>query len=337
MAYEKPGPDGLLHTSPSNAHETQWDVTDPTTDISARMALYPAVIKAAQILGRDHDLVVKLQKELTLIPSLPRTQESGPLTLLSPSADASGDDVIADSYLPAAENHNVENIGLEPVWPWNLIGLDSPLLPLARRTFEHRPNPVTADWSFDPIQAARLGLGAQVGNTLIDLTKHYQTFVNGFANWGGTYGEFYVEQSGVVADALQEALVQDYDGIIRVSPAIPPGWDMDGSVYVRGNTKVDVQTLDGKPTTVIIESGSTTMLSVANPWPGHTLHVVDTASEKPLRITTANTSVSFAAVSGHNYRLEPSGAAPLPFATITATPATHIRKLGPVQIGLSAK
>jgi hypothetical protein len=30
--------------------------------------------------------------------------------------------VIAESYLPAAHNHNAENIGLEPVWPYNVIG-----------------------------------------------------------------------------------------------------------------------------------------------------------------------------------------------------------------------
>lgn len=29
LSYEKSGPDGLLHTSPSNAHETQWDTADP--------------------------------------------------------------------------------------------------------------------------------------------------------------------------------------------------------------------------------------------------------------------------------------------------------------------
>ena len=334
MAYEKPGHDGLLHTSPSNAHETQWDVVDPTTDIAARMALYPAVIRAAQILHRDPALIARLQKELTRIPPFPRTQETGPLTLLPPSADAQGNDVIADSYLPAAENHNIENIGLEPVWPYDLIGLDSVQLPLARRTFEHRPNPLKADWSFDPIQAARLGLGAQVAQTLIGLTKRYQTFPNGFANWGGASGEFYVEQSGVVADALQEALVQDYAGILHIAPAVPPGWDMDGSVLVRGNTLVDVQTHSGIPTTVVIQSGSNATLRVANPWPERTLQVIDAASGKGVPTTTTHSIISFAATIGHNYLLQPSGAAPLPFAAITATPATHARKLGPVQIGL---
>ena len=39
--------------------------------------------------------------------------------------------------------------------------------------------------------------------------------MNGMAKWEETGKEFYVEQTGVVADALQEALVQDYDGLIQ--------------------------------------------------------------------------------------------------------------------------
>lgn len=35
------------------------------------------------------------------------------------------------------------------------------------------------------------------------------------------YGEFYIEQVGVVAAALQEALVRYYDGLIRIAPAVP--------------------------------------------------------------------------------------------------------------------
>jgi hypothetical protein len=59
---------------------------------------------------------------------LPRTQLTRPFTLLPSYADAAGADMIAESYLPDARNHNGENTGLEPVW------------------------------SFDPIQAARLGM-----------------------------------------------------------------------------------------------------------------------------------------------------------------------------------
>lgn len=334
MAYEKAGADGLLHTSPSNAHETQWDVVDPTTDICARMALYPVVMKAARLLGRGSELVTKLEGEMKRIPALPRTEASGKLTLLGPSADGAGEDVIADSYKPASENQNVENIGLEPVWPYNLIGEDSAMLALARRTFAHRPYPVKEDWSFDPIQAARLGLGDEVGQTLMALTTHYQTFVNGLANWGGKYGEFYIEQSGVVADALQEALVQDYDGVIRVAPAVPEGWAMDGSVFVRGNTKVDVQVRGGRATTVAIEVGSGGRLQVANPWSGRAVRVIDAATGKEVASATEHGILTFEAERGHAYELQPAEARALPYAAITAAPATHARKLGPVQIGL---
>jgi alpha-L-fucosidase 2 len=47
LAYARTGTDGLLHTYPSNAHETQWDVHDPTTDIAAMNALFPVVIQSA--------------------------------------------------------------------------------------------------------------------------------------------------------------------------------------------------------------------------------------------------------------------------------------------------
>ena len=118
------------------------------------------------------------------------------------------------------------------------------------------------------MQAARLGLSGEVRSTLIALTERYQKFINGFANWGGPAGEFYVEQEGVVALALAEALVQDYDGLIRIAPAVPPEWNFEGSVWVRNRTRVDVQVRAGVPTTVAIEAGATETLRIRNPWPG---------------------------------------------------------------------
>ncbi len=50
LAYATPGGDGLLHTV-ANAHETQWNVRDPITDIIAMQALFPAVASAAKLLG----------------------------------------------------------------------------------------------------------------------------------------------------------------------------------------------------------------------------------------------------------------------------------------------
>jgi Glycosyl hydrolase family 95 catalytic domain len=338
LAYQKMGPDGRLHTSPSNAHETQWDVTDPTTDIAAAKALYPATIKAAKLLGKDSDLVQRLQKALCEIPPLPRTQAAGPRILLPPSADTDGEDVIAESYLPGAKNHNSENIGLEPVWPYDLIRDTSPLFALAKRTYEHRLFSGVADWSFDPIQAARLGLNSEVKKMLVKITERSQHSINGLANWDKQYGEFYIEQVGVVAATLREVLVQDYDGLLRIAPAVPPGWDIDGEVYVRGKTKIDVQVRDGVVTTAVIEAGTTQAFEVRNPWPGQQVDIVSGGAGAKIVSAGTDSTFRFRVFAGASYLLERHDAllAGRRFAPITGTPAVIPKRLGRVQIGIFA-
>jgi hypothetical protein len=306
--------------------------------VAAITAFFPVAIQAAEMLGRDPVLVQQLKAALAKVPQLPRTLQTGPRTLLPASADADGNDVIAESWQPGAEDHNVENIGLEPVWPYDLIGDDSPLLSLARRTYAHRPNVSAVDWSFDPIQAARLGLGSEVGSTLIETTKKFQGFVNGMAKWEVEAKEFYVEQTGVVADALQEALVQDYDGVIRIAPAIPPGWDFDGSVYARGRTKVDVQTKGGAVSTVVIEAGAAQTLKVRNPWPGKKVNVVSNKGGRKVIIGVTGEIVEFSGESGVRYLMENEDepVAMKEFVQVTGTRASSAKRLGPVQIGLFA-
>jgi alpha-L-fucosidase 2 len=311
-------------------------VIDSTTDISAIKALYSATIEAAKLLDKDPDLVNELQAALPKIPSFPRTQPNAPHTLLDASADAEGVDVLAESYRPEMEEHNVENIGLEPVWPYDLIGDSSSLLPLAQRTFEHRPAKVSVDWSYDPIQAARLGLGIDVRATLTELTQKFQHFVNGMAKWEETGKEFYVEQTGVVTDALQEALVQDYDGLIRVAPAIPPGWDFDGTVHVRGKTKLDVQTRDGAVIAVLIEAGSTQPLKLRNPWPGKATDVISEQTGKRILQGVRETVIEFMATAGTNYLIvgQDDHMSAEHFGPVDGLPASAPKKLGNVQIGL---
>jgi len=336
LAYEKPGADGLLHTAPSNAHETQWDVIDPTTDLSARQTLYPATIEAATLLHKEPALVRQLRAAIVRIPPLPRTEDGIPASLLSPAADAEGKDVIGVSYQPAARVNNVENIGLEPVWPYGLIGDTSPLFPLARRTYLSRPNRAGIDWSYDPVQAARLGLGSEVRETLIRITEANQRYVNGFAKWGGDGGEFYVEQAAIVALALQEALVQDYDGVIRIAPALPPGWDFDGAVSVRGNTKVWVQVRKGTPTAVGLEVKTAQPIKIRNPWPGNAVKVTAARTGEPIVNDSKAPVLMFTAKAGAMYRIQRSaGDADSRFAPIDGKPAASFKKLGPVQIGIS--
>jgi hypothetical protein len=338
LAYAKPGADGFLHTSPSNAHETQWDVNDPTTDIAAMDAVFPEVVQAARLLHRDSDLVGQIEAALPKVLPYSRTDAATRTQQLTPAADATGADVIGMSYQQAAPTHNTENLGLEPVWPYGLIGDSGPLSTLAQRTFTDRPNVEINDWSLDPIDAARLDLGSDVAKTLIDQTEKYQLRPSGLAAFGANYPEPYAEQGAVVADALQDALVQDYDGLLRVTPAWPAGWDADASVYVEHRSKVDVQVRGGRLVTVAIEAGATGPIRIRNPWPGQAVQVVsgDGAGTRVVVGPTSADEFTLPALCGHTYLVE-TVAAPttaLPYAPVTGTPATAYRTLGAAQIGL---
>ena len=332
LAYAKPGADGLLHTV-ANSHETQWEVQDPTTDIAAMQAVFPVIIAAAEKLHRDPGLVAQLRSALTRLPQFPRADAATETQLLPPSADQAGDDVIGESYDPAAARHNTENIGLELVWPYQLLGASSQL---AQRTFADRLFVNQNDWSFDAVDAAELGLSDAVEQNLVSLTEQYQKFPSGMAQF--IANPPYVEQSANVALALQLSLVQDNAGVVTVAPAWPAGWSASGSVAITGNSKVDVQVENGAPVTVAVEAGSDQTLQVTNPWPGQAVQVLTYADGRMRSTSSATTSgdVTLAMRAGDSYLLQrvaqPVGA--LPFAPVTGQAATGCKVLGTVTIGI---
>jgi hypothetical protein len=312
----------LLHTYPSNAHETQWDVHDPTTDIAAMKSLFPAVIAAADALKTDPALVSEMRAALKKLPAFPHKRAGN------------GDAVIGMSYDENAPIHNSENIGLEVVWPYALAGDSGPLHDIAVATYERRPNKYQNDWSFDPIHAARLGLAEEFKRALVNLTEKYQEYPSGLAKFVGP--EFYVEQVGVVAAGLQEALVQDYDGLLRIAPAWPKEWDADSMIYIQHKSKVDVQVRAGAPVAVVIEAGANAKLAVRNPWPGERVEAVSSASGRRIAGGTAVPVLQFDTEAGKSYFIQrvdhPNTS--LRFEAIDGSPAAGPKSLGSRQIGL---
>ena len=351
LAYQKVGSDGYLHAT-ANAHETQWAVTDPTTDMAADQALFPAVASAATTLNTDASLVSQLKTAENEIEPLPRVSQSNLTQLLNSqptsasavaSLDAQGTDVIGDSYQPSATLENGENIGMEPVWPYGditdntTVGGDN-LTALADRTYDSRPNVNSPDWSFDAVDAARLDMASQVQSDLTTNTEHYQAYVSGLGSLSGSTpgDEPYIEQSSTVATALDEAFATDYDGTLRIAPAWPSGWDGQGSVYIQGNSKVDVQIEGGTIATVAIQAGTTETMNVRNPWSGQQVEVVNGSTGAGVVSSTSAATLSVPVTAGQSYLVEQvsSPTTSLPFAQLTGTQATSAKHLGSVQIGL---
>jgi hypothetical protein len=245
--------------------------------------------------------------------------------------------MIALSTQPTATRHNSENLGLESVFPYNLIGDNSPMTALAKRTYTSRSYVNAGDWTFDSLQAARLGLSSEVQNGLLAATKTYQVYPSGLANLGGSKGdEPYVEQSGVASAAVSEALVQDYDGLLRITPAWPSNWSGAGTVSIQHNTKVDVQISNGTPSTVAIVSGSNTPINIRSPWPGQAVTVVDGSSGATVVGSQSNATFSIPVQAGKSYLVEltSSPTTALPFASISGSAATSAKHLGSQTIGL---
>jgi hypothetical protein len=350
LAYQSVGSDGFLHAV-ANAHETQWAVQDPTDDLVADQALFPAVISAAALLNTDSAQVSQLKTAETEIEPLPRVSQSNLSDLLNSqptsasaaaSDDAGGSDVIGDSYQPSAALHNSENIGLEAVWPYGVIGdattvNGDSLTALADRTYNSRPNVDSADWSFDAVDAARLDMGSQVSSDLVANTEKYQAYISGLAEFDSTPDEPYIEQAANVATAMDEALATDYDGTLRFAPAWPSGWNGSGTVYVQGGSKVDVQVEGGTIATAAIQAGSTTTMTVRNPWPGQQAEVVNGSTGAVVVGATTAANFSLPVTAGASYLVEqPSSlTTSLPFAQVTGSEATVAKHLGSVSIGLN--
>jgi hypothetical protein len=338
LAFASKRPGGLLHTV-SNAHEDQWTVQDPTNTIAAMSALFAATISAAHTLETDSALVARLQTAASELPLFARTDAATHQQLLTSASDDASTTVLGESYQPTALVHNSENDDLEPVWPYNLIGDNSALTAIAKRTYAARVNgTLSNDWSFDAVDAARLGLASEVGTDMVALTENYQAYSNGLSAWQGTPQQNpYVEQSANVALAVNESLVQDYDGLLRIAPALPSGWDVDATLPIQNKDTVSLQVHGGVIGTVAITAGSNGTVSIRNPWPGQSVNVVDGVNESTV-IVAATTASQFGirTVAGHSYLVQQvaNPVSGMTVAELTDTPATAASHLGKAQIGL---
>lgn len=332
LAYAAVGADGLLHTT-ANAHETQWNVTDPITDVAAMRALFPAVIAAAERLGTDTSLVARLHAALPMLRPLPRT-DADRTRVLAEADDAAGTDIFAYSTQPTAPIHNDENLDLEPVWPYDLVTDTGTEFPVARRTYAARATRDNPDWSFDPIDAARLGLGSEVAARLgAEITK-FQRYPCGLAAWApGTLQEPYVEQMGILAAAVDEAIAQDFDGLLRLAPAWPPAWGLAGTVFIRASSKVHVLFEGGMLAYAVLEAAAAGTMTFRNPWPGRQATVLDDGGATVVPATAA-AAISINVEPAHSYLIERSGDPAPSRVRVTGSAAATVKSYGPRTLGV---
>jgi hypothetical protein len=322
--------DGFLHLEHVNALENQWDTSDPAPDLAGMRVIFPLVAALAGERG-DQILADRLYEAIPKIP---------PFRLVRRESA----EVIAWSGTDEP-SRNFQNPDLETVWPWGLFddGGDEGSR-LALRTFRNRVFPQLYAWGMDATWAARLGLADEVRDLLLQGTQDFQIFPNGFCCYakGRAAPEtksFYQEWNGVVATSLHEALVQSYDGLIRITPAWPRQWDADAALRIEGGHRVSLQVRDGTVGYVGLEAGSDDKLKVRSPWPRQEIQVIDGSNTRgtPVVKPTSGTIIELPVSEGRAYLLERTECpcSSFAFQVVGGDSAGKVRVMGERKIGVS--
>lgn len=252
----------------SNSHETYWNVRNAITDLAAVRLLFPLTIQTSTELGLDANLRGQWQNIVNNLVAYP--VENGAYVPHQP---------------PIAQTRNNENVAVELVWPYDLTGIGYPDHAMAATTWNRRPFPYGNVWAPDAAQAARLGLGDQAMQGMKQMLRQYQNYPNGMTN--NTNGVY--EYLGVHLTAMNEALMQSYNGKIRVFPAIPSDSSFVGKFTLlakdgflvssereASETKyLGIRSLYGKSTRIV------------NPWGTQQVRVRRTSDNAILQTTSA--------------------------------------------------
>ena len=157
-------------------------------------------------------------------------------------------------------------------------------------------------WDPLPIVLARLGLARELGTVLSIWPGRWQFYCNGFGHYGprdvmradaavrfrthrvrdaslpeerrktelfpfpaGPFRHMGMESMSVLACAMNEALLQSHDGVIRIAPAVDEG-SARFTLHAEGGFVVSVEIENGVPRWVCVVSLHGTPFTIENPW-----------------------------------------------------------------------
>ena len=290
------GTDGKYHYLSVNSRENNWDDDDDMPDVSNIRALLPVVMELALTRG-DTTLYTKLNDLVGKLPDFPTTTRDGVTTL-------------AWSAVTRDTGHNEENPDLDAIWPANAIGDTSEpaLIELANNTLDKRVFKESYDWHPTTVQAARMGRADLYQSALLYGIEKFLVYSQGFSSWNGgtTDQDIDTEFTAVQSYAAHEALVQNYDGLLRFANAWPSNWEAIAWLPTEGGHRVGLEVVDGTLQVASIDLGSSSpAMRIRNPWPGQTFSIRDLTDNEQL-YSGDQAIATVAAINGHRLLIEKS-------------------------------
>jgi hypothetical protein len=137
--------------------------------------------------------------------------------------------------------------------------------------------------------AARLGLAEDARKYLYDLGIFQHLKPNGVFAFDCPITEEQREVRWGMPDsnysfttAVSEMLIQSYDGIIRIAPALPSDWDAAFSGFLTvGAFEMDAEIIGGQVQLLAVHSLKGNRFRVLNPWAGQAVKVLRDGKEVP--------------------------------------------------------
>jgi alpha-L-fucosidase 2 len=325
VGYLEKDSSGRYGIYPSNAHETFWKVRNPATDLAALRYFFPAILEASRRLNADAEL---------------RTVWQDRLDHLAPWAIDPATGAILSYELRPGEKidfRNAENPDLFAVGVFPLITLGSPDHALGLKTFYARHNVNVYGWTTDSICAARLGLadpppkGASpkqqgIAQLLVGHAQTFQDHPSGLQDYYPRKPAIhpYLEGSGTFSTAVGEMLLQSFNDVIRVCPALPAAWSADFKLLAMGGFEVTAHAERGRVRWVSLLSQRGQAVRMANPFGGPAR--VSCGAREVLK--SGGPILEFPTEAGQAYTVLPEGAS-LPAVEVTAPPNNAPKRLTP--------
>lgn len=271
--------DGKYHIYNVNDNESVWGGQNTAEEISAMHGIFPVVIKAAEILDTDKNMIPVWKEFLTNLSPLS-------VNIDYPGYIKSNNEVTWIKALPPIVKGNGQGLpdaNTMPMWYFDLCnrGADDSVLKIANDTYNayfsngiHK-NTYVGVLSRLPVAGVLLGR-TEVTKYLIPNQIHTgeaKILPNRMDEREGKQTTN-VERLGRAAEALQDALVQSIpsapgkDPVIYVFPAWPKSWDAQFELLCRGNFLVTSSMKNGQIQFVEINSHSGGECKLFNPWNG---------------------------------------------------------------------
>ncbi len=278
--------DGKYHIFNVNDNESVRGGHNTIEEISSMMGIFPAAIRASEILGLDYDLRILWKEFITNLSPLPLNTDW-------PGTYRKGEPVVfARSIPPVVQGpgSGKPDQNTMPVWFFDLcnpVAGNTDLVKIANSTFDsYFPSGINKESKIFVLSklavtgtmmgrkdATRYLIPNQIRTAEIETMPNRMTLREGYQTTG-------VQNLGRMADALHYALINSSppgpgkDPVITLFPAWPEEWDAEFKLLARGNFLVTASFKNRSVSYVSLLSVCGSECRLRNPWPGSVVRLV---------------------------------------------------------------